>query len=357
MKRISEVARKHARLRELLERRGATSLWLRRPRNLSWLTAGAEVSIDLTSETAPYSALVTAEKRSIITDNIELPRLRREDRFEDIGFEFALSNWYAHELPPMPNSISDMDAEVESELQRLRRVLDEDEQARFRVLGADAAAALEEAVRAAKPGESEWTIAARLDAACRALGGQAIVNLVATDERVAQFRHPYITGKTLDKLLMMVVCMRRGGLVVAATRLAYFGALPPELAEKQDKVAAIDAAVMSATRAGRTLGDVFAALQAAYASQGESDQWKLHHQGGLIGYQGRERIATPGDSTVIASGMAFAWNPSIVGCKSEDTMLLGADGFEIVTKASDEWATVDVGIGGQTIPRPAILEL
>ncbi len=357
MNRLEEVERKHERLRDLLKRRAAESLWIQSVRNLSWMTAGAEVAIDTSSEMAPYSILITPDKRTIITSSVELPRLRKEERFEDLGFDFAVSNWYAGELPPMPGLIRELDDEIGGEIQRLRWVLDMDEQVRFRALGFDAAAALEEAIRAAQPGESEWQVAARLDAACRLRGGFAIVNLVATDDRVAQFRHPYITDKPLDKLLMMVVCMRRGGLVAAATRFAYFGALPTNLRDKQDKVAAIDAAGMAASRSGRTLGDAFAALQAAYASQGEAEQWKNHHQGGLIAYASRERIATPGDPLVIEPGMAFAWNPSIVGCKSEDTILIGVDGFEIVTQASQDWPTLEVGLGGQTIRRPAILEL
>lgn len=357
MGRLQEVERKHGRLRDLLQTRGAESLWIQTVRNLSWITAGAEVAIDSSSEMAPYSVLITTEKRTIITSNIELPRLRDEERFEDLGFEFAVVPWYGGELPPMPGLIRDVDEAVGAEIQRLRWVLDEDEQTRFRALGLDAAAALEEAIRAASPGETEWEIAARLDAACRKRGGQAIVNLVATDERIAQFRHPYITGNRLDKLVMIVVCMRRGGLFVAGTRLAHFGALPSALRDKQDKVAAIDAAGMAASRAGRTLGDAFAALQAAYASQGEGDQWKHHHQGGLIAYGSRERVATAGDPTVIEPGMAFAWNPSIIGCKSEDTILVGADGFEIVTQASGNWPYVEVGLGGQSIHRPAILEI
>jgi len=357
MSRIQEVERKHERLRDLLKKHNAESLWIQRARNLSWITAGAEVAIDISSELAPYSVLITPEKRSIIVSNIELPRLRKEERFEDLGFDYAVSNWYAHELPPMPTMISDRDDAIADEIQRMTWVLSDDEQIRYRALGSDTAAALEEAIRAAQPGESEWQIAARLDAACRKRGGLATVNLVATDDRIAQFRHPYITDKPLDKLVMMVVCMRRGGLVASATRLAHFGTLPDSLRDKQDKVAAIDAAGMSATRPGRTLGDVFAALQAAYTSQGEDEQWKLHHQGGLTGYASRERVATPGDPTVIEVGQAFAWNPSIVGCKSEDTILLGADGFEILTKASDDWPSIEIGIAGQTIRRPAILEL
>ena len=357
MNRFQEVERKHERLREMLKRHNAGSLWLRRTRNLSWITAGAEVAIDTSSESAPYSVLITPEKRSIIVSNIELPRLRKEDHFEELGFDYAVSNWYANELPTMPGVISDLDPEIASEIQQMTWVLTEDEQIRYRALGSDTAAALEEAIRAAQPGESEWQIAARLDAACRKRGGLATVNMVATDDRIAQFRHPYVTDKPLDKLVMMVVCMRRGGLFTAGTRFAYFGALPDVLRDKQDKVAAIDAAGMSATRPGRSLGDVFAALQAAYTSQGEGEQWKQHHQGGLIGYASREHIATPGDPTLIEAGQAFAWNPSIVGCKSEDTILLGVDGFEIVTQASEEWPSIEIGIAGQTIRRPAILEL
>ncbi len=357
MNRLGEVEGKHARLRQLLEGKARSTLWLRRPRNLSWLTAGAESAIDMTGQTASYSILVSAEKRVIVTDNIELPRLRKEARLEDLGFEFSVSNWYAFELPPMPDGLCDLDAEVECELQRLRWVLDDNEQIRLRALGFDTAAALEEAMLAATPGETEWQIAARLDAACRQRGGVAVVCLIATDERVALFRHPFITEKPLERLLLISLCMRRGGLVAAATRIAHFGELPADLREKMDKTAIIDAAVMDATRPGRALRDAFAALQAAYASQGEADQWKQHHQGGIIGYRSRERLAAPGDATLIEAGQAFAWNPSIVGCKSEDTILLGVDGFEIVTRASKSWASVEVGIAGQTISRPVIQEV
>lgn len=357
MNRLQEIERKHALLRDLLHQHAAESLWIQSIRNLAWITAGADAAIDTSSEQGPYSILITPEKRVVITSRIELPRLQQEERFEDLGFEYAVSDWYAGELPPMPRLIRELDETVGAEIQRLRWLLDADEQERLRALGCDAAAALEESIRAARPGESEWQIASRLDAACRSRGGLAIVNLVATDERVARFRHPYVTAKLLDKLVMQVVCMRRGGLVAAATRFAYFGALPPELRDKQDKCASIDAAGMAATRVGRTLGDVFAALQAAYTAQGEADQWQYHHQGGLIAYASRERIATLGDPLVIEPGMAFAWNPSIVGCKSEDTILVGGDGFEIVTQASPQWPSLEVGLGGQVIRRPAVLEL
>ena len=55
---------------------------------------------------------------------------------------------------------------------------------------------------------------------------------------------------------------------------------------------------------------------------GFPDEWRDHHQGGSIGYQPRERVALPGDTTVIEAGMALAWNPSIAGVKAEDTIVI-----------------------------------
>ncbi|NWG15907.1 MAG: M24 family metallopeptidase [Chloroflexi bacterium] len=354
MNRLEEINFKHDQIRALLERRQADSLWLRRTRNLAWITAGADASIPVDADYGAYSVLLTRDKRVVYTTNIEATRLHAEEAFEALGFEYVEYPWHQPTAPA--NALLD-DGEVESDIQRLRWVLNAGEIERCRALGKDTAAALDEAIRAIRPGDTEFQLAARLDAACRARGGLAAVNLIGTDERISRFRHPKPTDKRLEKYAMIVVCMRREGLILSATRLAHFGALPPELREKAAKVAAIDAAAIAASRPGRSLGDVFADLQAAYAAQGETDQWLYHHQGGPTGYIARERVATPGDPTIISANMALAWNPSIVGCKSEDTILVNESGFEIVTAAPAGWPMIAVEIGGQTIQRPGILEL
>lgn len=356
MNRLEEINFKHNCLRDLLHQHQADGLWLRRTRNLAWFTAGADASIPTDSETGAYSILVTPEKRVVYTTNIEATRLRAEDALQDLGFEYAECPWYHDHAPDMPHLLTD-DNTIEVEIQHLRWVLTAGEQARLRALGRDAAAALDEAIRAARPGDTEFQLAARLDAACRARGGLAVVNLIGTDERISQFRHPLPTMKRLDKYAMIVVCMRRGGLIVSGTRLAYFGRLPAELADKARKVAYIDAAAMVASQPGRTLGDAFSDILVAYHDQGETDQWKLHHQGGLAGYIARERIAGPGDGTLLREHQALAWNPSITGCKSEDTILVSNSGFEIVTAAPDDWPVIEVEAKGQRVRRPGILEL
>ena len=357
MQRSDEINRKHERLRALLASHGAQALLLTQTRNLAWFTAGADASIPVDSDAGAWSALVTAGRRDIVTTNIELTRLRAEEEFERLGFGYVEYPWHAALPATPPETIVDTEPQVAAALLQLRLVLDAAEQERCRRLGAETAAAIDEAVRAARPGESEFEIAARLDAACRQRGGLAVVNLVATDERIARFRHPLATQRRMERLVMIVVCNRKWGLVVSATRLAHAGPLPADLRAKAQKVAEIDAAVMAATRPGRSHADVFRDIQAAYAAQGEAEQWRFHHQGGPAGYNAREFIVTPDDESLVQAGSAYAWNPSVVGCKSEDTILVGDDGFEIVSDAGANWPMIAVEVAGQTVLRPGILEL
>ncbi len=353
---IDEINVKHDQVRALLQKHNADGLMLRRTANIAWFTGGANASIFTATDMGAYTVLVTPDDRIVVTDNIEETRLRDEEQLEQLGFKYHVSPWHAAEPPSTPRMLTD-DGDIAAELQQLRAVLTEAEQERLRALGRDAAAAIEEATRAVQPGDTEYDIAARLDAAVRRRGGFAVVNLVATDERISQYRHPLPTMKRLERYAMLVVCMRRHGLIVSATRLAHIGPIPPELQEKARKVATIDARVMAATRPGRTFAAIFDDLMGAYADVGEAGQWTYHHQGGLAGYAARERIATPGDTTVVQAGQMFAWNPSIAGYKSEDTILVRQDGFDIVTQASESWPMIDVTVGDLRVRRPGILEL
>ena len=357
MQRIDEINRKHERLRAILASSNAPALLLTQTRNLAWFTAGADASIPVDSDAGVWSALVTPESRDIVTNNIELTRLRAEEDLEALGFGYLEFAWQGEAPAVPPGTIMDTEPDLADELLQLRLVLDEGEQERCRRLGAETAAALEEAIRAVRPGDSELDIAARLDAACRRRGGLAAVNLVATDERIAQFRHPLATEKRMERLVMMVVCKRKWGLVLSATRLAHVGPVPAALRAKARTVAAIDAAAMLATRPGRRHAEVFRDIQAAYAARGEADQWRYHHQGGPAGYNAREIIVTPDDGSLVQAGSIYAWNPSIVGCKSEDSILVGDEGFEIITAAGPDWPMISVEADGQVIERPDILEL
>jgi Xaa-Pro dipeptidase len=80
----------------------------------------------------------------------------------------------------------------------------------------------------------------------------------------------------------------------------------------------------------------------------------LHHQGGPAGYEPREYLGDPASTDVVSVGQAYAWNPSITGTKSEDTILVGKETNEVLT-AIPNWPMLTVTVNRQTVTRPAIL--
>ena len=155
---------------------------------------------------------------------------------------------------------------------------------------------------------------------------------------------------------MLVLCGRRWGLVCSLTRLVHFGPLPGELRRKAEATALVDATLINATRPGQKLGEIFGRGIQAYEAAGFPDEWRLHHQGGPAGYEPRETVATPDSSEAVIQGQVYAWNPSITGTKSEDSILIGESENEILTEI-EGWPSIRLEIAGQEIKRPAILEV
>jgi antitoxin VapB len=155
---------------------------------------------------------------------------------------------------------------------------------------------------------------------------------------------------------MLVLCGRRWGLVASITRLVHFGPLPDEIRKKAEAVARVDAQLIAATRPGASLGQVFQQATTVYRDVGHPDEWKLHHQGGPAGYEPREYLATLDSSEQVTLGQVYAWNPSITGVKSEDSIQIGESNNEIITEI-DGWPSIDIEVDGQIIRRPAILQV
>ena len=66
-------------------------------------------------------------------------------------------------------------------------------------------------------------------------------------------------------------------------------------------------------------------------------------------------IATLESEEVVSAGRVYAWDPSITGTRSEDTILVVEQDFQTLSEVKD-WPTIPVQINGQTFFRPAILE-
>ncbi|NDA65536.1 MAG: hypothetical protein EB141_00625 [Verrucomicrobia bacterium] len=96
-----------------------------------------------------------------------------------------------------------------------------------------------------------------------------------------------------------------------------------------------------ATQVGTPVKDAFRQGVAAYDAVGFADEWHLHHQGGPCGYQGHDYLGSPTAPGVVLENQPFAWNRSITGTKSKDTILATSTGPEIITAARN-WPTVSV---------------
>jgi antitoxin VapB len=104
------------------------------------------------------------------------------------------------------------------------------------------------------------------------------------------------------------------------------------------------------------LGEVFQRITEAYEKEGYRDEWHHHHQGGPTGYQGRDVIVTPGCSETILSNMALAWNPSMPGVKSEDTIIVTDKGREVITRGEGwQYLSFDTVEGPVERPWPLVI--
>jgi antitoxin VapB len=232
--------------------------------------------------------------------------------------------------------------------------MSETEIARFRWLGAETAAATVEALHQVEPGLSEYDLEAITAAGLLRRGILPSVALYAVDERILKYKHAVPRGARLKEYAMLNLCARKWGLVVSITRFVHFGALPAELGASFQVAAQVNAALMTATRVGATAAELYRVAQASYAAAGFPGEERFHHQGGAAGYVEREWVATPNGTEVVVNNQVFAWNPSIRGGKTKDTVLL-ADGVIENLTATPTLPVISIPVEGSTYASPGVL--
>ena len=369
MDRRKEVETKHQSVVALLDKAGLDAVVLTQRWNFAWYTAGGQNYVNHASDTGAASLVVSRSGAFCVTSNIEATRLTHEE-LGNTGVQMVPCNWWDGaattkafadllggkrfaadvKVAGLPDGAQSLPGDFD----KLRLVLLPSEMERFRKIGKATGEALEAACRQFRQGGTEYELAGLVSQAMWSRQLKPHVVLVAGDDRLDLWRHPIATGASIHRRAMAVICAEQGGLIASATRLISFGEPEAGWQQRQKAVCRIDALMMANTSPGRTYGDVFAALQKGYAQAGFPDGWHSHHQGGPTGYRTREGRATPGNTTPVLANQAFAWNPSLVAAKSEDTILTGDAGIEIIT-ATGSWPTVRVDLDGKGIERPDIL--
>lgn len=363
---LEEIGEKERRIREFLKRNGLKGLLLKRQANFSWLTGGGLNLVGITTELGVASLLITTEEKFVLTSNIEAPRLTLEEKLEEQGFLLKIFPWHEEQEAALVAALMDggpLGADVTfpearpmaEEIARLRYSLTPEEIQRYRWLGEKVSSALEKTLLETQKGEKECEVVGRLSAELWKERIDPVTLMAAADERVFLFRHPIPSERKIEQYLMVSVNARKWGLIVSLTRFLHFGKIPEPLHRKYRANVLIDCVFMAGTQPGILAREVLQKGIAAYEKLGYPEEWKLHHQGGSIGYTGRDYrtgFATP---DIIQRNQAFTWNPSITGTKSEDTILATLAGPEPITKPL-LFPRFTVEAEGLQFVRPDILE-
>lgn len=362
---MSELELKLRRIDDLLNHYSLNALLLRQSASFAWVTCGADPNVNVADRYGASSVLIAPHGRYILTDNIEAGRLHEEQHLQDQDWEYRVASWYSQdgivaELAQGLELGADCEypgaIDLQEEIARMRASLLPEEIERFREVCRAASEAMDAAIMTVRPGLTELQIAGILARNAISRGLEPVVRLVGTDERVYKYRHPLPTEKRLEKYAMLGLSARQYGLIASITRLVHFGPIPEDLRNKTRACALIDAHYISATRPGKKLNEILQEALDCYRLYGFEDEWRLYHQGGLAGYLPREVVATPDTADEVRQGHVYAWNPSITGVRSEDTILVGEERNEVLT-AIPHWPVTKVNLRGQTVERPSILEI
>ena len=355
---------RRARLDAYLDANDLAAVWFARPNSFAWLTGGDNV-VDRSGDTGVAAAGYTDDDVVVVTDDIEAPRLRDEEVGDDVAVESF--EWHASSLA---DAVADRSPEpfaadfgvpgaVSVDASALRQPLSDGDVERYRSLGRDAADAIESVCRELTPETTEREAAVALRAELGKRGCETPVALVGGADRAQRYRHLTPTDAELGDYAIASVTTERGGLHASVTRTVAFD--PPEwFDERYDAARRVEVAALAATRRvgqeGGTAGDVFDAVREAYAGVGFEGEWRRHHQGGAAGFAGREWIATPDHDAAVELPMAYAWNPTVQGTKSEGTHLV-TDDVETLTADGSDWPTTEVESvdGSLALSRPDAL--
>lgn len=362
-----EIQEKLRRLRTVMENRNLQALLLKRHVNFSWLTAGGTNVLCMAQDGGVSSILVTHDKSYVIASNIEVPRMREEEKVTEKGFEIVEYSWYEGDEMKVVQEICgqgrigcDMPFEgaqnIASEINRCRYQLLEPEKERYLWLGREVSWLLEEVLCSVHPGLLESEIAAGIAFKLWEKRIEPIGFQVAADERAYQFRHPVAFQNPVRKLLLASVMARYAGLVTTVTRMVHFGTPSQEFLKQYRDNVRIECEMIALSKPGNPALLPLKRAVELYEQFGYQGEWKYHHQGGAMGYLPRDYRVDFNCKEIILENQAFCWNPSIAGTKSEDGFIATSSGPLFITYPV-RFPVLSVEVSGFSFKRPDLLVL
>lgn len=316
------------------------TVWFATPPMFAWLTGGSNLIVR-EGAAGIAAAGYDGDHITVITTDIEGQRLIKEEI--DHNVRLVEYPWHERSLEEavMENTATPAAADFEcgnlSRVDRsvLTQPLTDSDVKRYRTVSQETAEAVEEVAIDASPTDTEVDLAAHLSHTLHQRKIESPVVLVGGEKRVQQYRHFTPTDTKVGGYAILTVVGTRYGLNAAVTRTVEFDNAPHWLEDRYEDISRVAATMAAATWRegihGGSAGDVFETIQVAYDKLGYGNEWQNHHQGGALGYASREWVATPSHDAPVELPMTYAWNPTVKGAKTEDTILATKDGIEVLS--------------------------
>ena len=363
-RRRADVDEKHRRVNRFLQAMDYEAVVLTRADSIAWFTCGGDVGQDLTSEGASVALFINGTTRAILSDNVQSARIFEEE-LAGLGFQLKERPWHQDpgrivaELTHNKRASSDGHlpglAFEHERLKALRRPMTELERSTLRTLGRTLSLAVEATCRNFMPGETEADVAGHLAHRLMREGVVPVELRVASDDRLARYRRPTFKAAEIRRKATITATGRRHGICASVTRTVSFGQVEEYFRKCHVLATMVDATCIYFSRPGEPISEVFRRARRIFEKFDHPHEWTLDYQGDIIGYAPREVPLLPDCPAPFQAGSALRWSPSVGAARSEDTVVIDARGFEVVTEAQ-HWPKIEVSVKGFPFHRPGILE-
>jgi Xaa-Pro aminopeptidase len=350
------------RLRAELEKRKLPLLVVTKPANIFYLTgfrgsAGVAVfgiaehrrlwvdpRYTLQAREQAQGVKVIEEKKSLLA---AVARWLYRKKLSPVGYEDAHLTCAALRHLAQKNGRNVRFKPTAGIIEELRAVKDSTEIDLIRQAGRLTAQVLEEVLREVRCGVRECDLAAEIEYRMRRQGaeGAAFETIVASGGRAA-LPHARASNKLLGagELVIFDLGAILAGYAADMTRTVYLGKPTRRIRRLYQAVRESEECGVDAVREGVKCADVDAAARNSLARR-SLDKYFTHSTGHGVGLEVHElpRLGR-GDHTVLALGSVVTVEPGIYieelgGIRIEDSVLVGAEGPEILTPASkDAWS-------------------
>ncbi|MGL4676993.1 MAG: M24 family metallopeptidase [Brevinema sp.] len=329
-------------IREYLTQNQYDGMLLGRRSSFAWFSGG-ESSMNFYTDMGLGFIWVTKDNAFVFCGNNEHDRISHEI-FKD-KFPVQSFSWIEGPAPNLQNLIANKKVvsdfglvnttEDFGNIKKLRYQLSPDQIKIATELSKRSSELLEKSLKNLKVGMSELSIQAEIRYTFEKEGISLPVLLIAGDENLNSYRHPLATTTIIQERIMAVICAQYKGVMIAASRIRYFREENSQEKLYNQRVAKINAEMIATSILGIHSSSLWESLLQSYKNHKVEDEYLNHHQGGAIGFESREWILRPNLDETLLENQLIAWNPTLRGTKSEETVIINGDNPKVLTISGD----------------------